>query len=58
MIEKVINPGLEDAQEELSEVFEEMRGQLDKEMRRIADLRKVLEEDPGKSISGLLEGSY
>lgn len=55
MIEKVIHPGLEDAQEELSEVFEEMRGQLDKEMKRIAELRKVLEEDPGKSFSRQLE---
>jgi len=58
LIEKVIHPGLEDAHEELSEVFEEMRGQLEKEMKRIAELRKVLEEDPGKSFSGLLEGSY
>jgi elongator complex protein 1 len=51
LIESVIHPGLEDAQEELSEVFEEMRGQLDKEMNRIAELRKVLEDDPGKSSS-------
>jgi hypothetical protein len=34
----------------LTEVFEEMRGQLDKEMARIAELRKVLEEDPGESF--------
>jgi hypothetical protein len=34
----------------LTEVFEEMRGQLDKEMKRIAELRKVLEEDPGESF--------
>jgi hypothetical protein len=32
----------------LTEVFEEMRGQLDKEMKRIAELRKVMEEDPGE----------
>ena len=32
----------------MTEVFEEMRGQLDKEMKRIAELRKVLEEDPGQ----------
>jgi elongator complex protein 1 len=49
-VESTIYPGLEDANEELTEVFEEMRGQLDKEMKRIAELRKVMEEDPGESI--------
>jgi len=48
LVESTIYPGLEDANEELTEVFEEMRGQLDKEMKRIAELRKVMEEDPGE----------
>jgi elongator complex protein 1 len=46
--QSTIYPGLEDAHEELTEIFEEMKGQLDKEMKRIAELRKVLEEDPGE----------
>lgn len=49
LVKSTIYPGLEDAHEELTEVFEEMRGQLDKEMKRIVELRKVLEDDPGES---------
>jgi elongator complex protein 1 len=46
-VESTINPGLEDAQQDLTDVFDEMRGQLDKEMKRIAELRKILQDDPG-----------
>jgi elongator complex protein 1 len=46
-VESTIHPGLEDAQQDLTDVFDEMRGQLDKEMKRIAELRKILQDDPG-----------
>ena len=49
LVESTIHPGLDDATESLTEVFEEMQGQLDKEMKRIAELRVIREEDPGKS---------
>jgi elongator complex protein 1 len=47
-VDSVVYPGLEDAQEALTEVFDEMREQLDKEMKRIAELRRILQEDPGE----------
>jgi hypothetical protein len=50
LLESVVHPGLEDAQETLTEVFDEMREQLDKEMKRIAELRRILEDDPGMSL--------
>ncbi|RSH95270.1 hypothetical protein EHS25_000356 [Saitozyma podzolica] len=46
LVESVIHPGLDDAQEALLEVFEEMEGQLDKEVARLAELRKIRTEDP------------
>ncbi|WVR09089.1 hypothetical protein IAU60_006151 [Kwoniella sp. DSM 27419] len=46
LIEAMIHPGLEEAHEELVEVFDEMDGQLDKEMKRIMELRKIRETDP------------
>lgn len=48
LVERVINPALDDAHEELSEVFEEIEGQLDKEMKRLAFLKKLRLEDPGE----------
>lgn len=48
LVESVIHPGLDDAQEALLEVFEEMEGQLDKEVARLAELRKIRTEDPGE----------
>lgn len=47
LIEQDIHPGLEDAHEALTEVFEEMEGQLIKEMNRLDELRRIREEDPG-----------
>lgn len=47
-MESVIHPGLENAQEALVEVFEEMEGQLDKEVARLAELRKIRADDPGE----------
>lgn len=49
-MESTIHPGLDDATENLTEIFEEMHGQLDKEMKRIAELRVIREEDPGTSL--------
>ncbi|OCF35522.1 elongator complex protein 1 [Kwoniella heveanensis BCC8398] len=46
LIEAMIHPGLEEGHEVLMEVFEEMEGQLDKEMKRIFELRKIRENDP------------
>lgn len=48
LVESVIHPGLENAQEALVEVFEEMEGQLDKEVARLAELRKIRADDPGE----------
>lgn len=38
---------MDDAQEALLEVFEEMEGQLDKEVARLQALQKLRREDPG-----------
>nr|XP_019009784.1 elongator complex protein 1 [Kwoniella pini CBS 10737]OCF48565.1 elongator complex protein 1 [Kwoniella pini CBS 10737] len=46
LVESMIHPGLEEAHEALMETFEEMEGQLDKEMNRLKDLRKIRENDP------------
>lgn len=46
LVEEVVHPAIEDAHEALAEVFEEMDGQLDKEMARIQDLRKIRLADP------------
>lgn len=48
MIESDIWPAMEEAQEGLLELFEEMEGQLDKEVDRLVALTKVRLEDPGK----------
>lgn len=47
LVEDVIHPGLDDVQESLSETFEEMRGQLDKEMNRLKELRMIRNDDAG-----------
>lgn len=41
-------PGLEDAHEQLVDVYDEMEGQLDKEVSRVTELMKKMAEDPGK----------
>ncbi|WVW79282.1 hypothetical protein I302_101249 [Kwoniella bestiolae CBS 10118] len=46
LIESMIHPGLEEAHEALMETFEEMEGQLDKEVNRLKELRKIRENDP------------
>ncbi|KAK8843352.1 hypothetical protein IAR55_007009 [Kwoniella newhampshirensis] len=46
LIEAMIHPGLEEAHEAIMEVFEEMEGQLDKEMKRIMELRNIREANP------------
>ncbi|ORY20535.1 putative Pol II transcription elongation factor [Naematelia encephala] len=46
LVGDVIEPALLDTQEALAEVFEEMEGQLDKEMARLKDLRVIRETDP------------
>lgn len=46
LIESHIHPGLDDAQETLSEIFDEMVGQLDKEINRLKELRRIRLEDP------------
>ncbi|OCF72658.1 elongator complex protein 1 [Kwoniella mangroviensis CBS 8886] len=46
LIESMIHPGLEEAHEALMETFEEMEGQLDKEVNRLKDLRRIRENDP------------
>ncbi|WWD21132.1 hypothetical protein CI109_105613 [Kwoniella shandongensis] len=46
LTEAMIHPGLEEAHEALVEVFDEMEGQLDKEMKRIAELRVIRETNP------------
>ncbi|WVQ81518.1 hypothetical protein IAT38_003642 [Cryptococcus sp. DSM 104549] len=46
LIEGMVHPGLEEAHEVLTEVFEEMQGQLEKEMRRLDELKTIRERDP------------
>jgi elongator complex protein 1 len=48
LVEDVIHPALEEAHEALSEVFEEMDGQLDKEMKRLTELERIRITDPGE----------
>jgi elongator complex protein 1 len=48
LVEGTIHPGLDEAHELLTELFEEMGGQLDKEMKRLADLRRIWDDDPGQ----------
>lgn len=48
LIESDIWPGMEEAQEGLLELFEEMEGQLDKEVDRLVALANVRQEDPGE----------
>lgn len=38
---------MEDAHEQLVDVFDEMEGQLDKEVSRVAELVAKMGEDPG-----------
>lgn len=47
LVSSTIHPGLEDAHEVLSEVFDEMEGQLVKEIERIRELMRIRHEDPG-----------
>jgi hypothetical protein len=53
LISTTIQPGLEDAHEALSEVFEEMNGQLDKEIERIRELMRLRRDDPGEKSAAL-----
>lgn len=48
LVGDVIDPGLEEAHEALSETLEEMDEQLDKELRRLAELRQIRLTDPGE----------
>jgi elongator complex protein 1 len=48
LIDSSILPGMDEAQEALVEVFEEMEGQLDKEVARLQALNKLRLEDPGE----------
>lgn len=48
LVEDLIHPALEEAQEALVEVFDEMEGQLDKEMKRLAELQRIRVTDPGE----------
>jgi elongator complex protein 1 len=50
LVEGEVYPGLEDAHEQLLDVFDEMEGQLDKEVSRVAELVVKMGEDPGKHI--------
>jgi elongator complex protein 1 len=58
LIESVIHPGLAEAQEALLEVFEEIEGQLDKEMARIAELRRIRTGDPGEFLQPLATPTF
>ena len=49
LIESALHPGLDDAHEQFMDTFDEMEGQLDKEMKRIKDLRSKVDQDPGES---------
>lgn len=48
LVGTIIYPGLEDAHEALSEVFDEMQGQLDKEVERVRELMRLRRSDPGE----------
>jgi hypothetical protein len=49
LIESTLHPGVEDAHEQFIDTFDEMEGQLEKEMDRIKELRAKVDKDPGKS---------
>ncbi|ORX39112.1 IKI3 family-domain-containing protein [Kockovaella imperatae] len=46
LIEAFVHPGLEEAQESFLEAIEEMQDQLDKEVKRLSELKIVREDDP------------
>lgn len=48
LVSSAIHPGLEEAHEVLAEVFDEMEGQLNKEIERIRELMRVRQDDPGE----------
>jgi elongator complex protein 1 len=48
-VESTLHPGLDDAHEQFMDTFDEMEGQLGKEMNRIKELRDKVDQDPGKS---------
>ena len=48
LVEQHVWPGMDDAQEGLVEAFEEMEGQLDKEVARLETLKVLRREDPGE----------
>jgi elongator complex protein 1 len=50
LTESYVWPGMDDAQEGLIEVFEEMDGQLDKEVARLEALTEIRLEDPGQLL--------
>lgn len=49
LVESEVYPGLEDAHEQLLDVFDEMEGQLDKEVSRVAELVVKMGKDPGQA---------
>jgi elongator complex protein 1 len=49
LIESTLYPGLDDAQEQFIDTFDEMENQLEKEMDRIKELSKKLDSDAGMS---------
>lgn len=48
LVQDLVHPALEEAQDALVEVFEEMEGQLDKEAKRLVELHRIRIEDPGE----------
>ncbi len=61
LIETFIYTGLEDAQETLMDVFNEMEGQLDKELSRIQELvgpGGKMDTDPGAWAVPSLDTTY
>ena len=54
LVEQHVWPGMDDAQEGLVEAFEEMEGQLDKEVARLETLKVLRREDPGEMIASCI----
>ena len=49
LVESTLYPGLDDAHEQCVDVFDEMEGQLDKEVNRVKELMVKIEQSPGAS---------
>ncbi|EIW65854.1 hypothetical protein TREMEDRAFT_46085 [Tremella mesenterica DSM 1558] len=48
LVQSIILPAMEKTQEEILETFEEMQGQLEKEMSRLGELREIRKNDPDR----------